>query len=188
MRQPSGPFDFSAIGPEGLLLSMNSVQSGSSSKKRAQTVPLISPSIPRRDLGRLMPSPRKTYLVPPAREALRFSSLPRTFQPLTDAMDVDNITKLSQESGRDESSAELRTQPPPPPPEGLESSLSWEIPATPATEDNTPPVCDQFPSVASGLEVVASEVSPVVPLLSLDVRSASSLACLRRLTLCSSVR
>jgi hypothetical protein len=166
---------------------MNSRKPGSSSKRRAQTVPLASSSIPHRDLGQLMPSPRKTYLVPPTREALRFSSLPRTFQPLAEAMDVDNITKLSQEPGHDKSSVESRTPPPPSsPPKGLESSSPCEIPGT---EDNTLPSSrNQFPTVAVGPEVIAIEVSPAVPLLSLDVRSASSLACSRRSALYRSVR
>jgi hypothetical protein len=167
MKQPSGPFDFSIIGPEELLLSINFGKPGSSSKKRAQTVPLVSPSMPPRDFGKLMPSPRKTYLIPPSREVLRFSSLPRTFRPLADAMAVDDVTEPSRVSGRDKSPTKLPSQPPTSPPEGLEISSCEVL----ATEGN------QFPPVTSALEVIASEVSSAIPPVSLDVRPAPSLPC-----------
>ena len=104
--QPSGPFDFSAINPTDLLSPKGSRQPGASWTKRAQSVPLASsPSAPHRDLGQLMPSPRKTVSVSPVRETLRFSSLPHTLEPLTDDKVVRNFSSSTEPARKKEPTA-----------------------------------------------------------------------------------
>jgi hypothetical protein len=111
-KQPSGPFDFAAINPGQLLPCASSGKPEASLKQRAHTFPLDSPVARRRDLGQLMPSPEKaSIVVPPLHEVLRFSSLPRSLGPLTDAMTVDNPVKLTEESKRDKSPERLHTPP-----------------------------------------------------------------------------
>ena len=97
-----------------------------------------------------MPSPGKTSIVP-LQDVLRFSSLPRSLGPSTDAMTVDNdaIAKLSGESKRDESPERSQA-----PPLSTELDFSSEL-ETPMTEEK----CTTTPnspdlSVASGLEVM----------------------------------
>lgn len=118
-------------------------------KQRAHTVPLDSPVTRRRDLGQLMPSPEKASIVPPLHEVLRFSSLPRSLGPSTDAINIDNPVKLAEESERDKSPERLRT---PPPPKEQDSSFSLGTPMT-EVKNTTSPNSQQH-SVASGLEVM----------------------------------
>lgn len=164
-RRPNGPFDFSAVKPEVLPCTSHE-QPEASSKQRARTFPLDSPTVRPRDLGHLMPSPGKASIVP-LQDALRFSSLPRSLGPSTDAVTVDNgaNAKLSEESERDKSPERSQTLPPS---TELDSSSSLE---TPMSEDKCPTTpSSQHPSVASGLEVMtfsltqlpamAPEISP----------------------------
>jgi hypothetical protein len=170
-RQPSGPFDFSAISPQQLHYTTSPGQVGVSSKQRAYTVPLVSPTIFRRNLGRLMPSPGKVSIVPPVHEMLRFSSLPCSPGPLADIMDVDKIVKLSEESERVRNPSKSSS----PSHKGLDSS-SCEAPIV---EDQGLPSSSQLPSVAPGQEVIPSNPSNVSPSAlpqSLDVRPFSVLA------------
>ena len=125
-------------------------------KQRAHTVPLVSPTLRCRDLGRLMHSPEKASMVP-LHEVLRFSSLPRSLEPLTDAMKVDNNAKLTEEPERDRSLEGSHT-PPPPPPKELDSSSSFETPTTEVTSTPTPN--SQHFSVASGLDVMTFSFTP----------------------------
>ena len=114
-----------------------------------------------------MPSPEKAPIVP-LREVLRFSSLPRSLEPLTDAMNVDNNAKLTEESERDKNPDRSHT---PPPPKELDSSSLFETPMPEVKSTHTPK--SQHPSVASGLEVMtfsltqlpamAPRISPEVP-------------------------
>lgn len=154
-KQPNGPFDFSAINTDLLLSCTSPGQPGASSKQRAHTVPLVSPTLRCRDLGRLMPSPEKASMVP-LHEVLRFSSLPRSLEPLTDALKVDNNAKLTKESERDKSFEGPRT-PPPPPPQELDPSSSFD---TPTTEVTSTPTRNPHFSVASGLDVMTFSFTP----------------------------
>jgi hypothetical protein len=97
-----------------------------------------------------MPSPGKAPIVP-LQDVLRFSSLPRSLGPSTDAMTIDNdaYAKVSEESKRDKSIERLQT---PPPSTELDSSSSLETPMTEEKCTTTPH--SQHPSVASGLEVM----------------------------------
>jgi hypothetical protein len=156
-RRPDGPFDFSAINP-GLFPCTSQGQPGaSSSKERAHTFPLDSPTIRRRDLGQLMPSPGKASIVPLPHEVLRFSSLPRSLGPSTDAMTVDNDANavLSEESKCDKSPERSQT----PPPTELDSSSSLEAPMTEV--ESTPIPNSQQLSVASGLEVMTFSLTQI---------------------------
>ncbi|KAF8496431.1 hypothetical protein F5888DRAFT_1703821 [Russula emetica] len=148
-RRPNGPFDFSAVNPE-LLPSTSHEQHGASTKQRAHTFPLDSPTIRPRDLGQLMPSPGKASIVL-LQDVLRFSSLPRSLGPSTDAMAIDNDVnaKLSEESKRDKSPERSQT---PPPSTELDSSSSLETQMTEEKCTTTPN--SQHPSVTSGLEVM----------------------------------
>jgi hypothetical protein len=148
-KQPNGPFDFSAINLKPLHSCTSPGQAGASSKQRAHTVPLLSPVIRRRDLGQLMPSPEKASIVPPPHEVLRFSSLPRSLESFTDAMNADNNAKLTEESGRDRSPEGPRT---PPPPKELDSSSPFEAPTTEV--ESTPTPNSEHPSVTPGLGVM----------------------------------
>jgi len=98
-----------------------------------------------------MPSPGKTPIVPSLPGVLRFSSLPRTLVPSSDAMtvDADADAKLSEEPKRDKSPERSQT---PPPPTELDSSSSLET----LMEDvkSTPTLNNQHSFVASGLEVM----------------------------------
>ena len=148
-RRPNGPFDFSAVNPE-VLPSTSHEQLEVSPKQRARTFPLDSPTVRPRDLGQLMPSPGKASIVP-LQDVLRFSSLPRSLGPSTDAVTVDNDAnaKLSEESERDKTPERSQT---PPPSTELDSSSSLE---TPMSEDKCPTTpSSQQPSAASGLEVM----------------------------------
>jgi hypothetical protein len=177
--QPSGPFDFSALSSKDLLSSTGSRQLGASWTKRAQSVPLVSPSVPHRDLGQLMPSPRK-LLVSPVRETLRFSSLPHTLEPLADAMVVRNVGRPLTEPEREE-----------------EPTASHALPATnemdnPSREKPTPeadalPSCnDQFPAAGPSLDADASLAGPLLPL---DVRDyVSSVSIIFNFFCCCAVR
>jgi len=168
LGRPNGPFDFSAVSPEVLPCTSHE-QPEASSKQRARTFPLDSPTVRPRDLGQLMPSPGKASIVH-LQDALRFSSLPRSLGPSTDAVTVDNDAnaKLSEESERDKSPERSQT---PPPSTELDSSSSLE---TPMSEDMCPTTpSSQHPSVASGLEVMtfsltqlpamAPQISPEEP-------------------------
>jgi hypothetical protein len=163
-RPPNGPFDFSAVNPE-LLPCTSHEQPEASSIQRAQTFPLDSPTIRLRDLGQLMPSPEKASIVP-LQDVLRFSSLPRSLGPSTDAMTVDNDAnaKLSEESKRDKSPESSQT---PPPSTELDSSSSLETPMSEEMCTTTPN--SQHTSVASGLEVMTfslTQLPAMVPLIS----------------------
>ncbi len=163
--RPSGPFDFSAIGPKDLLSPTGSRQLGASWTKRAQSAPLASPSVPHRDLGQLMPSPRKTASVSPVRETLRFSSLPHTLKPLADDMVVRNVGRSPTEPEREKE---------PTTPHILSASNEMDTPLheKPTPGADTLPSCnDQFPAAGPSLEVTASDVSLAGPLLPLDVRA-----------------
>lgn len=148
-KQPIGPFDFSVINPELLFSCTSPGQPGPSPKQRAHTVPLVSPIIRRRDLGQLMPSPEKASIVPPPHEALRFSSLPRSLESFTDAINVDYNAKLTEEPERDKSPKGSHT---PPPPKKIDFSSSFETPTTEVK--STPTLNSEHPSVASGLGVM----------------------------------
>ncbi|KAI9462614.1 hypothetical protein F5148DRAFT_218134 [Russula earlei] len=137
-KQPSGPFDFSSINPN-----VPSFSTSPGQKPRAHTVPLVSPTVLRWDLGQLMPAPGEAHIVPHVREVLRFSSLPHSRGPL------DNIAKLSGESKQDLNLAGSCT-PPPPPPESDSSLCKSSI-----TE-----VMDSLPS--GSLEVIPSSVAPSI--------------------------
>ena len=168
-KRPNGPFDFSAIKPGLFPCTSHGQPVASSSKERAHTFPLDSPTIRRRDLGQLMPSPEKASIVPLPHEVLRFSSLPRSLESSTDIMTVDNDANaiLSEEPKRDKSPERSQT---PPPPTELDSSSSLE---TPMTEVERTPTNSQQPSVASSLEVMtfsltqlpamAPRISPETP-------------------------
>jgi hypothetical protein len=118
-----------------------------------------------------MPSPGKVPIVPPVHEVLRFSSLPCSLEPLANAMDVDNIAKLSEESERVRNPCGSSCASPPQ--KETDSSLSCK---TPVVEDNSIPPVSQLPSVVPGLEVILSNVPPSGLSLSLDVRPLSVLA------------
>jgi hypothetical protein len=148
---------------------MSPGQQAVSPKQRAHTVPLLSSTFCRRNLGQLMPSPGKASIVPPVHEVLRFSSLPRSLEPLADVMDVDNIAKLPEESQRVASPPRSRT---PPSQKESDSSLSCKTPVG----DKSLPSTSQLPSVAADPKVILCYVSPSVLPLSLDVRLYSVLA------------
>ena len=161
--QPSGPFDFSAISPKDLLSPTRSTQLGASWTKRAQSVPLVSPSVSHRDLGQLMPSPLKAAPVSPVRETLRFSSLPSTFEHLADGVVIRNVGRSPTESEREKDPPASHTLP------TLDETVA-PLREKPTTAADT--LCnDQFPAAAPSLEVTASDVSPTGPLLPLDVRA-----------------
>lgn len=141
-----------------------------SSKQRAHTVPLLSPTVCRRNLGQLMPLQGNVSIVPPVHEALRFSSLPCSLEPSADAMDVDNIAKLRDESERVEDSSVSRALPSQ---KEIDSSSSCK---TPVVEDKSFPSIYHLPLVAPSPEVIPSDVSPSVPSPSSTVRSFSVLA------------
>lgn len=172
-KQPNGPFDFSAINPKLPLSSVSSGQRGMSSKQRAHTVPLLSPTICRRNLGQLMPSHGNVSIVPPVHETLRFSSLPCSLESSADAMDVDNIAKLSDESQGATNSLGSRTSPLQ---KELDSSSSCETPVVEDKSSPTIPTGDQLPLAAPSTEVIPSNVSDSVPPSSSDVRPFSVLA------------
>lgn len=123
---------------------MSPGQPSASSKQRAHTVPLVSPTIRGRDLGQLMPSPGKESIVPLVHDVLRFSSLPCSFEPLADRMDVNT----SEKSEPDRNPARLRT---PPPPKELDSS-SCKISETEVKR--LPSSHNELPFVATGLDVM----------------------------------
>jgi len=108
-----------------------------------------------------MPSPGKASIVP-LQDVLRFSSLPRSLGPSTDAMTVDNDAnaKLSEEYKRDKSPERSQT---PPPSTELDSSSSLETPMTEETCTTTPN--SQHISAASGLEVMTFSLAqlPAMP-------------------------
>jgi hypothetical protein len=114
-----------------------------------------------------MPSPGKASIVPHVREVLRFSSLPHSLEPLPRGMDIDHIANLSEGPNLDQSPVASRTPP------QRESDSSCKISLTEVkdsrSDDYQPPV------VASGLEVIVSNVSPVRPSSS-DVGGFSTLA------------
>jgi len=168
-KQPSGPFDFSAINPQ-LISSPSPGQRGMSSKQRAHTVPLLSPTICRRNLGQLMPLQGNASIVPPVHEALRFSSLPCSLEPSANAMDVDNIAKLPDESERVGNSSVSRTSP------SQKELDPSSLCKTPVVEDKSLPTIDQLPLAAPSPEVIPSNVSPSVPPPSSTVRPFSVLA------------
>ena len=130
-------------------------------KQRAHTFPLDSPTIRPRDLGQLMPSPGKASIIP-MQDVLRFSSLPRSLGPSTDAMTVDNDAnaKSSEESKRNKSPERSQTLPPS---TELDSSSSLETPMSEETCATTPN--SQLTSAASGLEVMTFSLtqSPAMP-------------------------
>ncbi|KAI9465677.1 hypothetical protein BJY52DRAFT_477970 [Lactarius psammicola] len=160
--QPSGPFDFSAITPKDVLSPTGSRQLGASWTKRAQSAPLVSPSVPRRDLGQLMPSPRKTTSVSPVRETLRFSSLPHTLEPLANDMVVRNIGRSPTESEREKEPSASHTLP-------TSNEMGTPLHDKPTPGADTLRSCsDQSPAAGPSSEVTASDVSPVGPLLPLD--------------------
>lgn len=167
-KQPSGPFDFSAINPQLLLSSTSPGERGMYSKQRAHTVPLLSPTICRRNLGQLMPIQGNVSIVPPVHEALRFSSLPCSLSPSADPMGVDNIAELPDESERVGKFSVSRMSPSQ---KELDTSSSC---STPVVEDMSLPTIDQLPLAAPSPEVIPSNVSPVPP--SSIVRSFSVLA------------
>ena len=163
--QPSGPFDFSAITPKDLLSPTSSRQLGASWTKRAQSVPLASPSVLHRNLGQLMPSPRKTVSVSPVRETLRFSSLPHTLEPLANDMGVPTVGKSPTESEREQGPTTSHTSPVP-------NEIDIPSREEPAPGADALRSCDdQFPAAGPSLEVTASDVSLAGPLLPLDVRA-----------------
>lgn len=162
--QPSGPFDFSAIGPKDLLSPTGSSQLGAAWTKRAQSVPLVSPSAPHRDLGQLMPSPRKTAQASPVRDPLRFSSLPSTLEHLANDLVVRNVGKSLTEFEREKE---------PPASHTLPTLNEMDTPSReqPTSEADTSRSCnDQSSAAGPSLEVTTSDVSLVRPLLPLDVR------------------
>ncbi|KAH8996296.1 hypothetical protein EDB92DRAFT_1942681 [Lactarius akahatsu] len=159
--RPSGPFDFSAISPKDLLSPTGSRQLGASWTKRAQSAPLVSPSAPNRNLGQLMPSPRKTASVSPVRETFRFSSLPRALGPFAGDTIVRNVGKPPTEPERDNG----LTAPRIPASNDMGTSLREKL--TPEA-DTSRPCDDQFPAAGPSLEVTASDVSLTGPLLPLD--------------------
>lgn len=125
----------------------------------------MSPSVPHRDLEQLMPSPRKTTLVSPVREALRFSSLPRTLEPLVDHMEVRKVGKSPTESQREKEPTASPVLP-------ASNETDTPLPEKPTPGANTLRPCnDQFAATGPSLVVTASDVSPVSPLLPLDVRA-----------------
>lgn len=162
--QPSGPFDFSAIGPKDLLSPTGSSQLGAAWTKRAQSVPLVSPSAPHRDLGQLMPSPRKTAPVSPVRDPFRFSSLPSTLEHLANDLVARNIGKSLTEFEREKEPPASHTLPP-------LNEMDTPSREQPTSEADTLRSCND-PSLAArrSLEVTTSNVSLVGPLLPLDVR------------------
>ena len=106
-----------------------------------------------------MPSPGKASIVP-LPNVLRFSSLPRSLGPSTDAMTVDNDAnaKSSEESKRDKT-PERSQQTQPPSSTELDSSSSLETPMT--EEMCTTPLNSQQPSVVSGLGVMTFSLTPL---------------------------
>ena len=161
--QPSGPFDFSAITSKDLHSPTGSSQQGASWTKRAQSVPLVSPSVPHRDLGQLMPSPQKTAPVSPVRETLRFSSLPSTLKHLADDMVVRNVGRSQTESKREKDPPASHILP-------TLDEMDTPLREKPTTVADTS-YNDQFPAAGPSLEVTASDVSPIGPLLPTDVRA-----------------
>jgi hypothetical protein len=162
--QPSGPFDFSAISSKDLLSPTGSSQPGVSWTKRAQSVPLVSPSVPHRDLGQLMPSPRKTAPVSPVREPLRFSSLPSTLEHLASNLVVRNVGRSLPESEREKEPPASDTLP-------TLNEVDTPLCEQPTPRADTLRSCsDQSPAARPSLKVTASNLSPVGPLLPLDVR------------------
>lgn len=112
-----------------------------------------------------MPSPEKASIVP-LQDVLRFSSLPCSLGPSTNAMTVDNDAnaKLLEESKRDKSPERSQT---PPPSTELDSSSSIETPMTEEMCTTTPN--SQHTSVASGLEVMTfslTQLPAMVPRIS----------------------
>ncbi|KAH9996661.1 hypothetical protein BJV74DRAFT_280065 [Russula compacta] len=107
---------------------MSPGQPSASSKQRAHTVPLVSPTIRGRDLGQLMPSPGKASIVPPVHEVLRFSSLPCSFEPLAARMDVNTLSEKSE-------------------PDRNPAALQTEVTSLPSSHN-------ELPSVATGLDVM----------------------------------
>ncbi|KAH9060538.1 hypothetical protein EDB87DRAFT_586870 [Lactarius vividus] len=161
--RPSGPFDFSVISPKDLLSPTGSRQQGASWTKRAQSAPLVSPSAPNRNLGKLMPSPRKTASVSPVREAFRFSSLPRALGPFAGDTVVRNVVKPPTEPERDNELTAPHISP-------ASNEMDASLREKPTPEADTSRPCDdQFPVTGLSLEVTASDVSLSGPLLPLDL-------------------
>ncbi|KAI0301572.1 hypothetical protein B0F90DRAFT_1718343 [Multifurca ochricompacta] len=165
MKQPCGPFDFSVIDSKQ---ESSFIYSGhpAVSSKRAHSVPLVS----QRDLGQLMPSPRKTPLVSPQREVLRFSSLPRILEPLADDMSILNIAMLPSYPEHAKYLAESHVSPTT---KELGPVSSCEVPAMGVNNVSSH---NGFSSVASSLEVIDSSLSPGAPSLLSDVGAPSLLA------------
>ena len=103
-----------------------------------------------------MPSPEKSSIVHPVHEVLRFSSLPRSFEPLNDAMNIDNHVKSAEEFQRDKSPEKSRTPPLP-----KEPDSSFLFGTSMAEVKNTPTPNSQHQSVASGLEVMTFSFTPL---------------------------
>ncbi|KAH9177812.1 hypothetical protein EDB89DRAFT_1442983 [Lactarius sanguifluus] len=160
--RPSGPFDFSAISPKDMLSPTGSRQLGASWTKRAQSAPLVSPSASNRNLGQLMPSPRKTASVSPVRDTFRFSSLPRALGPFAGDTIVRNVGKLPTGPERDNGLTAPHISP-------ASNDMGTSLCEEPTPEaDISRPCDDQFPAAGPSLEVTASDVSLTGPLLPLD--------------------
>ena len=105
-----------------------------------------------------MPSPGKASIVP-LPDVLRFSSLPRSLGPSTDAITVDNNANAKSSEGSKRDKTPERSQQTPPPSTNLDSSSSLETPMT--EEMCITPLNSQQPSVVSGLEVMTFSLTPL---------------------------
>ncbi|KAI0262569.1 hypothetical protein BC834DRAFT_939601 [Gloeopeniophorella convolvens] len=155
-KRPAGPFDFSFINERQSPTHTSPEQPGSPSKKRAQSVPTISPgAVPLRDLRRLMSSPPRSPSISPIREALHFSSIPRIPELPADSMSIDDVVTPSRVDSecsgvREDSHATL----------DLGASGHTSLQETP-TEPASDAPSHTFPPVPSTLEVIASNVYPL---------------------------